>query len=151
MSEPNIDLPHPEITPIPDNRPPAIPALWNFRFTQITENLRALMLAAGKAIQYTTKTGAAILPKGPTADRGDPEEGHLRFNTTTKRYEGGNGEAFGSLGGATGGGNDAVFYENEGVVRTDFILKQNASTAGDITIAPGVTVTIQPGCTWAMK
>lgn len=143
-------LPHQEIEPIPGTKPRAQPSLWNTRYQQITENFLYLFQLAGKAIQYTTKTGAAILPKGPTEDRGDPDKGHLRFNETTGRFEGGNGVAWGSLGGATGGGNDAVFYENEQVITANFTVAQNAVSAGKMRIAPGVKVTIAPGGKWVL-
>lgn len=138
-------LPHKEITPIPGTKPSATPSLWNTRYQQITENFRYLFLLAGKAIQYTTKTGAAILPRGPTADRGDPEKGHLRFNEDTGRYEGGNGVAWGSLGGATGGGNDAVFYENERVITSDYTIRDGAFATGKIRVAPGKKLTVATG------
>ena len=149
--EENPKLPYAEITPIPDTEPPAIPSLWNSRYTQITQNFLYLFQLAARAIQYTAKKGAAILPVGGSKDRGDPSKGHLRFNDDINRFEGGNGVAWGSLGGATGGGNDAVFYENDNVITTDFTLTKNAISAGDIEIRPGVTVTISPGSTWVMQ
>jgi len=52
--------------------------------------------------------------------------------------------ASGLGGGATGGGSDAVFYLNDQTVTTDFTIaaNQNAVSAGEITIANGITVTI---------
>lgn len=146
-------LPNPEITPISNTKPRATPSLWNQRFQQITENFAFLFQLAGKAIQYTTKTGAAALPVGPTEDRGDPQKGHLRFNDDTKRFEGGNGEAWGSLGGATGGGNDAVFYLNSNKVTQNFTLPagQNAHSAGPIELQPGVSVEIPAGQSWTIS
>jgi hypothetical protein len=35
-------LPHPNVTPIPNTEPPAIPSLWNTRYTEIDENFAAL-------------------------------------------------------------------------------------------------------------
>lgn len=150
MSTEEFVLPHPDISPIPDNQPPAIPSLWNMRFTEISANFEALRLAGGKAIQYTLPTGAALMPAGTTAQRGDPAQARLRFNTETLRWEGANGTAWTSLGGATGGGNDAVFYEHDNVIHSDYTITKNAMSAGGIEIAAGVTVTINPGCTWAI-
>ena len=35
-------LPHNTITPIPNNEPDAVPALWNTRYTEIDDNFRNL-------------------------------------------------------------------------------------------------------------
>lgn len=152
MTEPTEDtgLPYPEIPPFGDNKPPAVPSLWNSRWRAITENFLYLMERAGKAIQFTSKTGAAIITKGTSEQRGLPEEGHFRFNTDTRRFEGGNGDAWGSLGGATGGGNDAVFYENEKVIRSPYVLNTHAVSAGGIEIAEGGSVEITPGNGWSV-
>lgn len=143
-------LPYPEITPIGNNKPAAGPALWNSRYTEITQNFVALLNMANGAVKYDTLTGGAYLPKGTTEQRGDPDAGKMRFNETSKRFEGANGESWGSLGGATGGGNDAIFYENQKVITADYTLTTNAVTAGGIEIAEGVTVTINPGNSWAI-
>jgi hypothetical protein len=54
--------------------------------------------------------------------------------------------------GATGGGSDQVFYENGQTVNTNYTLtsNKNAMSAGPITIASGVTVTIPSGSTWTI-
>lgn len=54
--------------------------------------------------------------------------------------------------GATGGGDDRVFYENNKNVTVDYTLTAgtNAVTAGPITINDGVTVTIPDGSTWTV-
>lgn len=51
---------------------------------------------------------------------------------------------------ATGGGGDQVFWENENTVTTDYTITdgRNAMSAGPVTIANGVTVTIGSGETW---
>lgn len=55
-------------------------------------------------------------------------------------------------GGATGGGGDAVFYENGQTVNTSYTISsgKNAITAGPITIASGVTVTVPSGSSWVI-
>lgn len=60
--------------------------------------------------------------------------------------------ATGGGGGATGGGNDAVFYLNDIVITADYAIPvgKNAMTAGAITIADGVTVTVPNGSTWTV-
>lgn len=54
--------------------------------------------------------------------------------------------------GAVGGGNDKVFFENDTTVTTSYTIttSKNAVTAGPITIASGVTVTVSPGSTWTI-
>lgn len=42
-------LPHPNITPIPDNEPDAVPSLWNTRYAEIDENFQ----------NHETRVGAA--------------------------------------------------------------------------------------------
>ena len=100
------------------------------------------------------------LPSGPTALRpGSPEVGFVRFNTTLGAFEGWNGTAWidlGAAGGAgsmpTGGGSDDVFYENAQTVTADYTLTagKNAMSAGPITVATGVTVTVPSGATWTV-
>jgi hypothetical protein len=55
-------------------------------------------------------------------------------------------------GGATGGGTDQVFYENDQTITTDYTIttNKNAMTAGAITINSGVTVTVPSGSTWTI-
>ena len=50
-------------------------------------------------------------------------------------------------GGATGGGSDAVFYENDQTVTTNYTItsNQNAMAAGVITINSGVVLTVPSG------
>lgn len=55
-------------------------------------------------------------------------------------------------GGATGGGSDKIFYENERTVTTDYTIgsSNNAMSAGPIAINSGVTVTIPSGAEWSI-
>lgn len=59
---------------------------------------------------------------------------------------------WGVAGGAKGGGTDAVFYENDQSIATNYTLTagKNAMSAGPITIANGVTVTVPTGATWSV-
>ena len=99
-------------------------------------------------------TGTLDLPVGTTAERpGTPNNGMIRYNSTLSRYEGYSGSTWGTLGGgATGGGTDQVFYTNGQSVSTDFTLSGslNAMSAGPISIASGVTVTVSSGATWTV-
>nr|BAR36897.1 bacteriophage tail fiber protein [uncultured Mediterranean phage uvMED] len=99
-------------------------------------------------------TGTLDLPVGTTAQRpGTPNNGMVRYNSTLSRYEGYSGSAWGALGGgATGGGSDQIFHTNGQSVSTDFTLvgTLNAMSAGPISIASGVTVTVSSGATWTV-
>jgi len=100
-------------------------------------------------VSKTSDTGSAVVPAGTQAQRdGSPSAGYFRFNSDTSSFEGYNGSAWGSVGGgATGGGNDAVFVENDQVVTADYTIPsgKNAMSTGPITINSGVTVTISSG------
>lgn len=91
---------------------------------------------------------------GTTAQRPSvPNQGAIRYNTTTSQYEGYDGTAWGQLGGgATGGGGDEVFVENSMVVTTDYTLPtgKSASSVGPITINSGISVTIPSGARWVV-
>ena len=97
-------------------------------------------------------TGALRLPVGTTAQRpGSPATGDIRFNSTTTSAEIYDGSAFTAVGGgagATGGGNDEVFFESDQAVTTSYTLtaNKNAHTVSP-TINSGVTVTVPNGAT----
>lgn len=112
----------------------------------------AVSTASSTAVQKDSGTGAASLPAGTTAQRPANGAGKLRLNVDTGRFEGNNGTAWGSLGGATGGGTDAVFYLNSQNVSTDYTIPsgQNAMCAGPITVANGVSVTVPNGSVWSI-
>ena len=96
---------------------------------------------------YTT---ALQIPVGTTAQRpGSPSTGDFRFNSTTTSAEIYNGSEFTAVGGgagATGGGNDEVFFESDTNVTTDYTITsgKNAHTVSPIVDA-GVTVTVPSG------
>ena len=114
----------------------------------------ALTSKADLAITVTkdTDTGAANIPVGTTAQRPANGPGKFRFNSTLGRAEINNGSVWGSLGGATGGGPDAAFYENDQIITTSYTLtaNRNAMSAGPITVASGATVTVPSGQTWSV-
>jgi len=95
-------------------------------------------------------TGALRLPVGTTAQRpGSPATGDIRFNSTTTSaeiYDGSSFTAVGGGAGATGGGNDEVFFESDQAVTTSYTLtaNKNAHTVSP-TINSGVTVTVPSG------
>jgi hypothetical protein len=98
-------------------------------------------------------TGSIRLPNGTTGERPTPAAGMIRYNTTDGTFEGYASGQWGSIGGgATGGGGDQVFYENELTVTTDYTLttNRNAMSTGPITIDAGVTVTIPTDQRWVI-
>ena len=83
---------------------------------------------------------------------GSPAAGMIRYNSSSGTFEGYT-TTWGSIGGgATGGGGDQVFIENEVTVTTDYTLStnKNALSTGPITINSGVTVTIPSGQRWVI-
>lgn len=100
-----------------------------------------------------TGTGFLDLPVGTTAQRpGSPSAGMVRYNSTLGQFEGYT-TTWGSIGGgATGGGSDRVFQENDQTVTTNYTIStnRNAVSAGPVTINSGITVTIPSGSSWAI-
>ena len=98
-------------------------------------------------------TGAAILNVGTTGERPvTAEEGMVRYNSTTTKFEGYNG-AWGALGGgATGGGSDTVFFENSLIVTQNYTIPadKNAGTFGPISVADSITVTVPSTSVWSI-
>lgn len=93
-----------------------------------------------------SSTTALRLPVGTTGQRsGSAGNGDIRYNSTTSSFEGYAGGAWGAIGGgATGGGSDAVFYENSLTVTTSYTITANsgAHAVGPLTINSGQTVTV---------
>lgn len=54
--------------------------------------------------------------------------------------------------GAKGGGTDAIFWENDLTVNTNYTISsnKNAGTFGPVTVASGVTVTVPSGSVWTV-
>ena len=95
---------------------------------------------------------------GTTAQRpGSPAVGMFRYNTTTNAFEGYSGsspawgEIGGSGGGATGGGTEKIFWENEKEMNTSYEISgsgaNNAGVFGPLTVASGVSLTVPSGTT----
>ncbi len=60
--------------------------------------------------------------------------------------------SWGFAGGAMGGSNDQVFFENDQTVTTSYSItaNKNAMSAGPITIDSGAVVTVPSGSTWVI-
>jgi hypothetical protein len=98
-------------------------------------------------------TDAVLLPVGTTSQRPSPASGYIRFNSEIPGFEGYNGTTWGSLGGATGGGLDQIFYLNGQTVTTNYTIPTNfnAGSVGPVAINAGVTVTIPSGSVWSIN
>ena len=115
--------------------------------------LSATSLSASGDVSFTG-TGAALMPKGTTAQQPvTPIDGMIRYNTTTGGFEGYIDGAWGSIGGgATGAGGDQVFVENDQIVTTSYTIPstKNAMSTGPLTINAGVDVTIPDTSVWVI-
>ena len=100
-----------------------------------------------------TITDPFAVPKGTTAERPvGISSGVIRYNVTTSQFEG-YSNSWGSLGGgAVGGGQDTVFFENSVNVTQSYTITtgKNAMTAGPITLDGSVVVTIPAGSVWTV-
>jgi hypothetical protein len=105
-------------------------------------------------VSKTSSTGSAGIPSGTTGERDvSPLSGFFRFNSTLGKFEGYNGTSWGSVGGgATGGGADEVFIENNQNITANYTIPstRNAMTTGPITVDAGVTVTVSSGSRWVV-
>ena len=126
--------------------------------TGTTANFTSGNFSSLSGVSCTFVSGIVVdsftVPDGTTAERPvSPLTGNVRFNTSIAQFEGYNGTAWGTIGGgAKGGGPDQVFFENDQIVTTNYTLTsgKNAVSAGTITIASGVTVTIPSGVAWVV-
>lgn len=88
-------------------------------------------------------TGYVQMPVGATTDRpATPADGMLRYNSTLDTFEGFSNNQWGAVGGgagATGGGPDEVFFENDQTVTISYTIPstKNAMTTGPITLGAG--------------
>ena len=94
-----------------------------------TQFVRGTALTA-TADSSVTSTGALIISKGTTGQRPTAASGMLRFNTTTTEFEGYNGTAWASVGGAA--------LSNDTSTATDvYPLFANATTGTASTLFTG--------------
>jgi hypothetical protein len=104
-------------------------------------------------VPLTSGTGSAQIPVGVTEQRDAvPIQGSIRYNTTTGRLEFYSGTIWAAAAGAGGGDGDFFVFENDIQVDVDYTLTagKNGMSAGPITIASGVTVTVPVGSTYTI-
>ena len=93
-------------------------------------------------VKQSNLTGEALIPAGSTGQRtSSPSAGHLRFNTTTSKFEGYDGAAWSDVGGAA---SDPAFIETPNVLTTNKVIgaNTNAAVVGPMAIQSGVTIQI---------
>ena len=103
-------------------------------------------------------TSALKIPVGTTAQQPSPVTGQIRFNSTINQFEGYYASAWGQLGGgatgggATGGSADQIFVLNDQTVTANYSIPatKNAMSAGPITIANSISVTVSTGANWVV-
>lgn len=118
--------------------------------------------STASGLEWTSgSTTAALFPVGTTDNRpSTPEEGQLRYNSTNNEFEGYGGSTpswnyLSSM--PTGPYNatgtvDKIFYQNALVVSEDYTTPTtaNSMSAGPITIATGITVTVPATSVWTI-
>jgi hypothetical protein len=167
----------------------------NLTFVSNVLNLNGALLAASDSSFLST--GALTISKGTTGQRPSPVSGMLRFNTTTTEFEGYNGTAWASVGGAALSNDTATatnlfplfanattgtaatlftsnakylykpstgelqapemianngIFVNSKTVSTSYTVPSgsNAMSAGPVTVADGITVTVSDGSVWTV-
>jgi hypothetical protein len=108
---------------------------------------------------YVTISG--VTPSNYNSSYAITVTGTTTFQYTMVSAPGGSATVLGSYvahlwaqigGGATGGGDDQVFVENDQVVTTSYTIPtgKNAMTTGPVTINSGVSVTVPSGSRWVV-
>ena len=92
-------------------------------------------------------TTALRVPVGTETQRDayTAANGDIRYSTTNNSFEGYATGAWGAIGGgATGGGSNSVFYENERTVSVGYTITagKGAHAVGPLTINSGITLTV---------
>lgn len=130
---------------------------------QLSGTVTAILTTAST---HGLSTGAYITVTGATPAAYNGSYNITYINSTSFSYTmasnpGGNATVVGTYvahlwsdigGGATGGGTNQIFFENEQTVTADYTIttSRNAMSAGPITIDTGVTVSIPTGSTWVI-
>ena len=131
----------------------AVTPVGGLTSTDVQAALSELDTEVTNKVVQTSATGAAVIPTGTTIQRPvSPVEGQFRRNSELGQWEGYDGAQWSGIGGASSGGGNPVCYENDIHVTADYTITsgKNAMSAGPITIADGVTVTIPDGSTWSI-
>jgi hypothetical protein len=95
-------------------------------------------------------SGAVTLPVGTTGQQPTPAVGMIRFNSDTGQFEGYNGLIWTGIGGASGAGGAIVTNKKEAIISYTIDATENGFSVGPITIASGVTITVDPDSRWVI-
>ena len=95
-------------------------------------------------------TGALKIPSGTTAQRPSASVGQIRYNSTLAIIETYDGVNWVPVGGANGAG--GAIFENLTTISSNYTIStsHNGMSAGPITVASGVTVTVPSGSRWVV-
>jgi hypothetical protein len=105
---------------------------------------------------YTTSEDTVTLTSGAASGDSLTVVAFASFNVantyTIAEADAAIASATAGLGGATGGGADQVFYENDVAVTTSYTIStdKNAMSAGPVEIESGATITIPSGSVWSV-
>ena len=95
-------------------------------------------------------TGQVKLPAGTTVQRsGSPVDGMIRYNSTDGSFEGYANGVWGGIGGAQAGG---AIVTNNKIASSSYTITstQNGFSVGPITVASGVTITVDTDSRWVI-
>jgi len=156
--------------------------LGSFRYNDTTGGFEGVKEIAGETIDSLTNSGTTatltttvahglttgnyVVVRGavPSAYNGEypiTVTGATTFTYTTETAPSGNASTLGSYvyglwgvvgGGATGGLNNDVFYENSQTISANYTITsgKNAMSTSPVTISSGVTVTVPSGSRWVV-
>jgi hypothetical protein len=130
----------------------------------ITNSTTTATLTTASAHGLSTGNFIVVSGATPSAYNGEyaiTVTGGTTFTYTMATDPAGNASTVGSYiyglwgvvgGGATGGQNNDIFYENSQTITNNYTITsgKNAMTTGDITINSGVTVTVPSGSRWVI-
>lgn len=112
-----------------------------------TNSVPALSINSSQNVTFNS-SGALTVPVGTTAQEPTPATGMLRFNTDTVQFEGYDGTAWSGIGGAPGAGGAIITNKKLASVSYNIDATENGLSVGPITIASGVTVTVDSSSSW---
>lgn len=119
-----------------------------FQITSTASSGNFTNLSASGTVTFSG-TGAVQLTSGTTAQQPvSPTAGMIRYNTTTNSFEGYNGTSWGLIGGTNS--TTLGYWQNAQSITANSSIDvgYSASSAGPITIASGITVTVPSGSRW---
>lgn len=114
-----------------------------------TNSIPALSINNLQNVTFNS-SGAVTLPVGTTAQEPTPAVGMIRFNSDTVQFEGYNGTIWSGIGGAAGAGGAIVTNKKLASVSYTIDATENGFSVGPITIADGVTITVDPDSIWVI-